>query len=66
MEQQTSMRHTPVLLKEVLEMAFCEELGPPQNFWDGTFGRGGHSLALLKCHPSLVVTATDRDHQALA
>ncbi|HAG90514.1 MAG TPA: 16S rRNA (cytosine(1402)-N(4))-methyltransferase [Bdellovibrionales bacterium] len=60
------MKHIPVLLNEVLEMAFSKEDGNPAGtFWDGTFGRGGHSQALLEKHSSLEVFGTDRDQAAI-
>lgn len=60
--------HTPVLLREVLEQARATvaDLGRPLRFgFDGTFGRGGHTNALLKDHPELVMIAFDQDAQAI-
>lgn len=56
--------HNPVLLNEVLQ-AFEEQPNTPQNILDGTFGRGGHTLALLKKFPHLKITAFDKDPQAV-
>ena len=51
--------HTPVLLKEVMEA-----LQPAQNkrMLDATFGRGGHSRAMLAAGAEVV--ALDQDHEA--
>ncbi len=60
--------HTPVLLREVLEQAkaTAADLGRPLRFgFDGTFGRGGHTGALLKDHAELVMIAFDQDAQAI-
>lgn len=54
--------HVPVMMKEVLEGL---KVNPDGLYWDGTFGRGGHSgeiLALLGPHGKLI--ATDRDETA--
>lgn len=57
--------HIPVMLNEVVEMLSS---GPaqPQKMLDGTFGRGGHSMALLKKYPQLHVTGVDQDLEAIA
>lgn len=52
--------HTPVLKTEILQ-AFRDVCG---TVWDGTFGGGGHSEALLKQNPSLHIVATDTDPEA--
>ena len=52
--------HTPVLKTEILQ-AFKDVCG---TVWDGTFGGGGHSEALLKQNPSLYIVATDTDPEA--
>ncbi len=60
--------HTPVLLREVLEQAkaTAADLGRPLCFgFDGTFGRGGHTRALLNDHSELVMVAFDQDAQAI-
>jgi 16S rRNA (cytosine1402-N4)-methyltransferase len=58
------MLHTPVLLKEILQ--FTRETREPIRFGlDVTFGRGGHTRALLEEFPSLRMTAMDRDQEAL-
>ena len=54
--------HTPVLLKEVLSVFS----GSDRLLLDCTFGRGGHSAALLKAFPSLNILALDRDEEAIA
>ncbi len=54
--------HKPVLLNEVL--AFAKDANP-QTILDGTFGRGGHTRALLNEFPGATVTAIDQDVQAV-
>ncbi len=51
--------HRPVLLAEVREAA---QVRPGQRWIDGTFGRGGHTRALLEGGAS--VLALDRDEEA--
>jgi len=53
--------HEPVLLAEVLAAVRVE---PGQRWVDGTFGRGGHSRALLE--RGATVLALDRDAEAAA
>ena len=48
--------HTPVLLKEVVDML---EVVPGKKFIDATYGEGGHSQAFLK--KGAIVLAIDRD-----
>lgn len=58
------MEHIPVLLDEVLAMAE----GTPievRTILDGTFGRGGHSLALLQKFENAQLLAVDRDTDAI-
>lgn len=60
--------HNPVLLAEVLEQARATavDLGRSLRFgFDGTFGRGGHTMALIKNHPQLAMTAFDQDLTAI-
>jgi 16S rRNA (cytosine1402-N4)-methyltransferase len=56
--------HVPVLLKEILAM-FSTYEKTPQEMFDGTFGRGGHSRALLEAFPSMKVQAVDKDVEAI-
>ncbi len=56
--------HVPVLCNEVLQ--FVEELpGRKELGVDLTFGRGGHSVALLKRFPDLKIFGFDRDQAAI-
>lgn len=55
--------HKPVLLNEVLRLSETAVLQP--KIWDATFGRGGHTRALLEKYPHGTVLATDRDPAAL-
>ncbi len=58
------MLHQPVLLQEVLEGL---RVGPGQHIIDCTFGRGGHTRALLQASaPSGTVLAIDADERAFA
>jgi 16S rRNA (cytosine1402-N4)-methyltransferase len=57
-------QHQPVLLEEVVE-AF--NIRPDGNYLDGTFGRGGHSQAILACLSGKgCLYALDRDPEAVA
>lgn len=57
------MKHTPVLLKEVLDILKPK---PGEFFVDATFGGGGHSLAILKkVLPKGRVFAVDLDPEAV-
>ncbi len=51
--------HVPVLLAEVLAAA---KVQPGQRWIDGTFGRGGHSRALLES--GALVLGLDQDEEA--
>ena len=58
------MPHAPVLLAEVLDLMNIE---PGGHYLDATFGRGGHSQAILhKLDSSGRVTVFDRDPEAIA
>lgn len=60
--------HVPVLLSEVLEQAreLATDLKRALHFgFDGTFGRGGHTRALLSEHENLKVIAFDQDADAI-
>lgn len=54
--------HKPVLLQEVVQLA-SENL--PRWILDGTFGRGGHTRALLAALPESRLIALDQDEQAV-
>lgn len=54
--------HKPVMLNEVLQFARPTN---PLNILDGTFGRGGHTRALLAEFPNSKLTALDQDLTAV-
>lgn len=56
--------HKPVLLNEVRTI-LKETKRPIKRFFDGTFGRGGHSQMVLQEFDSSKVVAFDRDHEAI-
>ena len=60
--------HTTVLLIEAVNAVFGQaETDAPRSFVDATFGRGGHSRALLsRMAPSDQLIAYDKDLQAVA
>jgi 16S rRNA (cytosine1402-N4)-methyltransferase len=58
-EEKPGGGHVPVLLAEVLEAA---KVQPGQRWIDGTFGRGGHSRALLE--KGALVLGLDQDGEA--
>lgn len=54
--------HTPVLMREVLEVFAGREI---RTFFDGTLGAGGHARALLEAHPEIErYIGCDRDPRA--
>lgn len=55
--------HIPVMLPEVLE-ALSYVANPPERLLDGTFGRGGHTKALLQKYENLKAIGVDRDETA--
>ncbi len=56
-------RHAPVLLSECIEGLGAAAGG---RFLDLTFGRGGHTRALLASAPNVRVVAVDRDPEAVS
>ena len=57
-------QHQPVLLEEVVEAL---NIRPDGKYLDGTFGRGGHSQAILACLSGKgCLYALDRDPEAVA
>lgn len=59
------MSHIPVLLNEILTFA-RETKRPVLRLFDGTFGRGGHTRALLENFSQASALAFDRDPEAVA
>ncbi|MCU0753826.1 MAG: 16S rRNA (cytosine(1402)-N(4))-methyltransferase RsmH [Xanthomonadales bacterium] len=65
MESGGSAQHVPVMKAEVLE-GLQPSACPSGHYVDGTFGRGGHSRALLTAlGPAARLSVCDRDPQAL-
>ncbi|MCB0917170.1 MAG: 16S rRNA (cytosine(1402)-N(4))-methyltransferase RsmH [Actinobacteria bacterium] len=66
----TGPRHEPVMLAPILELLgpAIEGVVPDRAplLIDATLGLGGHSEALLRSYPQLLVLGIDRDHEALA
>jgi len=63
MSESAPFRHTTVLLNEAVDGVLAR---PDGVYVDGTFGRGGHSLALLaKLAPQGRLIAIDRDPEAV-
>jgi 16S rRNA (cytosine1402-N4)-methyltransferase len=58
-----SMLHQPVLLAPTLH--YWTSCGTTSTYIDATFGRGGHTQALLAQHPYATVFALDRDPDAI-
>jgi len=57
-------QHQPVLLEEVVEAL---NIQPDGKYLDGTFGRGGHSRAILACLSKQgCLMSLDRDPEAIA
>ena len=70
-ERPTADRHVPVMLDRVLDLMApgidqARAAGRTPVALDGTLGMGGHTEALLRRHPDLIVVGIDRDTQALA
>jgi len=64
MEQSAEFRHTTVLLDEAVDGVLAR---PDGIYVDGTFGRGGHSRALLaRLAPEGRLIGIDRDPEAIA
>lgn len=61
-----SFAHIPVLLERTLELLAPALETPGAVVIDATLGMGGHSEALLKRFPGLVLVGIDRDEDALA
>jgi 16S rRNA (cytosine1402-N4)-methyltransferase len=59
------MSHQPIMVREIIE--FFQQTPRPelQRYLDGTFGRGGHTRAVLEAFPQIHALAFDRDTEAL-
>jgi 16S rRNA (cytosine1402-N4)-methyltransferase len=59
-------QHVPVLCEETIDLVMAAEAPSDGVFLDATFGRGGHTRALLRrLGPEARVVAVDRDPQAV-
>lgn len=56
--------HWPVMSQEIIQLFLNQTESP--HFVDATFGRGGHTQALLQAFSTARVTAIDRDPDAIA
>lgn len=57
--------HKPVLLKQVLQVFKESPNQNPKRFLDGTFGRGGHTKAILETFDGIIGVAVDQDRDAI-
>ncbi|MGE8317530.1 MAG: 16S rRNA (cytosine(1402)-N(4))-methyltransferase RsmH [Comamonas sp.] len=65
--QVTTYEHTTVLLREAVEALALPSVRPDALLVDGTFGRGGHSRAILAGLPAGGrLVAFDKDEEAIA
>jgi 16S rRNA (cytosine1402-N4)-methyltransferase len=58
----TALGHDPIMVKEILHLF---QDSPAVHFLDCTFGRGGHSRAILEAFQHAQLDAMDRDPQAM-
>ena len=61
--QKKKKPHTPVLVSELISL--FSKRNHPTKILDCTFGRGGHSLTLLKHFPEVCITGLDCDSHAI-
>ncbi|WP_374033956.1 16S rRNA (cytosine(1402)-N(4))-methyltransferase RsmH [Bdellovibrio bacteriovorus] len=61
-----SPEHYPVLLQEVLAAFYPLREKKELSYFDGTFGRGGHYMALKYAYPQMKATVMDQDLTAIA
>jgi 16S rRNA (cytosine1402-N4)-methyltransferase len=54
--------HSPVMVKEILEMLIWN---PDGQYVDATIGGGGHSLAILETYPQTRIIGIDKDPDAI-
>lgn len=65
LKTQFSPEHYPVLLQEVLAAFYPYRAQDHVQYFDGTFGRGGHYSALKEVIPQLNATVMDQDQHAI-
>lgn len=61
-----SPEHYPVLLQEVIGAFYPLRHKSELHYFDGTFGRGGHYMALKHVYPQIKATVMDQDLAAVA
>lgn len=63
---QFASEHRPVMVREILEgfLPCCE--GDSPRYFDGTFGRGGHTRAVLALNEKIQAVVMDQDEDAVA
>jgi 16S rRNA (cytosine1402-N4)-methyltransferase len=59
-----SSGHKPVFLNKILEV-FATREQPVTHYFDGTFGRGGHTKAILNHYPQAQAWVSDGDQAAI-
>lgn len=62
---ETPPTHIPVMLTEILQAFALFQGKPALRYFDGTLGRGGHLIAILKEFSTVTAVAMDRDPDAL-
>ncbi len=57
------LTHIPIMLDEIIKV--FEGLEQFENYFDATFGRGGHARVIMNRFPGVKVLALDRDKEAI-
>ena len=60
-----STEHYPVMVTNILEEFAVFSVKKDLKYFDGTFGRGGHLLAMFAHFPQMTATVMDQDMQAV-
>lgn len=62
---QAPVAHVPVFLNDVMEVFRGGHSGSVRAAFDGTFGRGGHTRAIMQAYPDSRMVAFDWDEDAI-